>query len=92
MRLCGVQKHLQERVCVQMSHEKLGFVESLEEDDYGLIICGKTGELKGLWIPDGSSDDYVPDSIIELCVQFFGIDPAEFEDDGIGQPPTETLH
>ena len=56
---------------------KITFEEALRDDDWGLII-DKSGTLKGLFIPDGSSEDDVPDSIIQLCVRYFGIDPEEF--------------
>ena len=35
-------------------------------------------DLKGLFIPDGSSEDDVPANIIQLCCNQFGIDPEEF--------------
>ena len=75
--------------------EKLRFEDSLGEDDYGLIMCGKTGVLKGLWIPDGHDEDEVPESIINMCINVFGVDPEEFykdEDDDMGDPLTDTLH
>jgi hypothetical protein len=31
-----------------------------------------------LFIPDGSSEDDVPENIIQLCCGQFGIDPQEF--------------
>ena len=52
------------------------FEDSLGEDDWGLII-GNDGTLKGLFIPEGKDDEEVPDTIIEICIQFFGIDPTE---------------
>lgn len=74
------------------NHE-LEFAESLEDTDYGLIVCGKTGMLKGLWIPKNLDEEYVPESIIKLCVEVFGIDESEFmEDDDLGTPPTGTIH
>lgn len=75
--------------------EKLRFEDSLGEDDYGLIICGKTGVLKGLWIPEAHEEDEVPESIINMCINVFGVDPEEFykdEDDDMGDPLTDTLH
>lgn len=56
------------------------FEDSLSSDDFGLIICGKTGKLKGLFIPEGKEDEEVPQSIIDVCVEHFGIDPNEFEE------------
>lgn len=76
------------------THDAL-FGDTLAENDYGLIVCGKTGALKGLWIPKTHEDDYVPDSIIHLCVNYFGVDPSEFDEedeDDLGTPPTNTVH
>ena len=57
--------------------KQITFEESLDNDDWGLII-DKDGQLKGLFIPDGSTEDDVPESIIQLCCSQFGIDPEEF--------------
>ena len=57
-----------------MSHKLLEFKESLTDTDYGLII-GKSGELKGIWIPSGFQDDAIPDAIVNICLAKFGIDP-----------------
>lgn len=57
---------------------KITFDESLEDDDWGLIISAN-GQLKGLFIPDGKDEDEVPDTIVEMCIQFFGIDVTEEE-------------
>jgi hypothetical protein len=72
----------------------LEFHESLEDTDFGLIICGKTGALKGLWVPKGMDEEPVPESIVRMCVDIFGIDEKEFDyvDDDLGDPPTGTLH
>ena len=35
--------------------EKIQFEESLEDDDWGIII-GKDGTLKGMFIPDGKEE------------------------------------
>ena len=56
---------------------KITFEESLGASDWGLII-DENGNLKGLFIPDGADDDDVPEKIIELCCNQFGIDPEEF--------------
>lgn len=58
---------------------KVEFKDALEATDYGFIVCGKTGRLKGLWIPTGSEDDVIPESIVRLCVEIFGIDPTDDE-------------
>jgi hypothetical protein len=39
--------------------KKITFEESLGDSDWGLIIDSK-GQLKGLFIPDGASEDDVP--------------------------------
>jgi hypothetical protein len=56
--------------------EQMTFEDSLDEDDWGLII-GSDGSLKGLFIPEGHDDDEVPEAIIEICTKFFGVDPTE---------------
>ena len=60
-----------------MSSDKvhIDFEDSLEDTDYGFIVCGKTGKLKGIWIPEGAEEETIPDSIADLCIEFFGIDP-----------------
>ena len=52
------------------------FEEALEDDDWGIII-GNDGSLKGMFIPEGSVDDTVPDVIIKMCKEYFGIDPTK---------------
>lgn len=66
--------------------KKITFEESLGEDDWGLIIDSK-GRLKGLFIPEGSDEDDVPESIINLCCNQFDINPDEF----YGETP-QVLH
>lgn len=63
------------------NHEKTGleFEEALGENDFGLIICSKTGRLKGLWIPEGQDEDNVPQTIVDVCMDYFGVDPNEKE-------------
>ena len=56
------------------------FEEALEPTDFGLIVCGKTGRLKGLWMPKENDDMPVPENIVALCVDYFGIDEKEFEE------------
>ena len=52
------------------------FEDALEEDDWGLIISS-TGELKGLFIPEGKEED-VPETIVEMCTKIFGIDVTQY--------------
>ena len=54
-------------------NEMISFEESLEDDDWGLII-GKDGSLKGLFVPDGEDEDLVPEVIVKLCKEHWGID------------------
>lgn len=54
----------------------LKFEDSLDQDDWGLII-GSDGSLKGLFIPDGREDEEVPEVIIQICLDVFGVDPTE---------------
>lgn len=58
-----------------MSNESISFDDALEDTDYGLIICGRTGRLKGIWVPDNNEDTEIPDTVAKICVHFFGIDP-----------------
>lgn len=55
------------------------FDEALANTDFGFIVCGVTGRLKGLWIPEGMEEDPVPASIVEICKNYFGVDPTEEE-------------
>ena len=78
-----------------MSDEhEVPFEEALEDTDFGFIVCGKTGRLKGLWIPKEMDDEPVPENIISMCVEHFGIDPAEFDidDDEEESSDGKTLH
>tara|TARA_B110000503_G_C7030706_1_gene363863 strand:- start:525 stop:728 length:204 start_codon:yes stop_codon:yes gene_type:complete len=61
-------------------NKKIVFEETLSDTDYGLIICSKTGRLKGIWIPE-NKDESIPYVIVELCRKYFGIDPNEDDDD-----------
>lgn len=54
-------------------HDFLGIEDTLEEDDYA-IIMGKDGTLKGIWIPSGSEDDDIPIAITDVIENFWGID------------------
>lgn len=52
------------------------FEEALNDGDWGLII-GPQGELKGLFIPEGKDEEQVPESIIRICEDIFGVDLTE---------------
>lgn len=55
----------------------ISFEESLEETDYGLIICGKTGILKGVFVPEGADEDEIPETVAKICRDYFNIDPND---------------
>ena len=59
-----------------MSHKQitLEFKKSLDATDYGLIV-GCDGMLKGIWVPETMEDQDIPQGIVDMCVQKFGIDP-----------------
>ena len=59
------------------------FEEFLTDDDYGFIVDSKTGRLKGLWIPESQEDEDVPETIVNICKEYFGVDPNEDQDDSI---------
>lgn len=59
-----------------MSHDYLGFESTLDEDDYGFIL-DKDGKLKGIWVPQANEDENVPDAIVELLKEKWGIDPND---------------
>lgn len=57
--------------------EFIPFLETLEDDDYGIII-GKNGIIKGVWIPKGHEDsDEIPSSIVKLIKTSIGIDISD---------------
>ena len=56
-----------------MSHDYMGFEDSLEEDDFGFILDSE-GRLKGVWIPAHLDDEPVPDAVVEIIKTFFDID------------------
>ena len=59
-----------------MSHDYLGFDKTLEEDDYGFIV-DKEGNLKGIWVPEGMEDEDVPEAIVQLIKEKWGVDPND---------------
>ena len=69
-----------------MSDEERTLEAQLGDDDWAIII-GKDGNLKGLFIPDGSDEDEVPESIIAIMQKYFGVDFDE-EETSAGQ----TIH
>jgi len=59
-----------------MSHDYLGFESTLDEDDYGFIL-DKDGKLKGIWVPQAHEDENVPEAIVQLLKDHWGIDPND---------------
>jgi len=59
-----------------MSHDYLGFESTLDEDDYGFILDSE-GNLKGIWVPQAHEDEDVPEAIVELLKEKWGIDPND---------------
>jgi len=56
-----------------MSHDYLGLESTLDEDDYGFILDAE-GNLKGIWVPQGAENDEVPQPIVDIIKQKWGID------------------
>ena len=63
-----------------MSDEPKTLNEQLDKDDWAIII-GKDGNLKGLFIPDGKDEDEVPESIVYIMADYFGVDFDEEEEE-----------
>lgn len=61
--------------------------EQMDQDDWALII-GKDGNLKGMFIPEGSDEDEVPDSIVYIMENYFGMNFDEEEESSDGH----TIH
>lgn len=59
-----------------MSHDYLGFENTLDDDDYGFIL-DQEGNLKGIWVPQGHQDVDVPEPIVQLLKEKWGIDPND---------------
>jgi|DEB0MinimDraft_10_1074344.scaffolds.fasta_scaffold00380_26 hypothetical protein len=65
---------------MKMSHDYLGIEDTLDEDDYAVVI-GKDGSLKGLYIPTTDEEAEVPESVCYFLKKYWGIDandPATF--------------
>tara|TARA_B110000090_G_scaffold202348_1_gene245465 strand:+ start:59 stop:268 length:210 start_codon:yes stop_codon:yes gene_type:complete len=59
-----------------MSHKQveLEFKTALDITDYGLIV-GCDGILKGIWVPESMEGLEIPEGIVDMCVQKFGVNP-----------------
>lgn len=60
------------------------FETQLDETDFGFIVCSKSGRLKGIWMPEGTDDRPIPQSIADICIQYFKVNPNE--------DPSKTIH
>lgn len=58
----------------------LKFERTLEDNDYGLIIS-QTGSLKGIWVPDHLWDEPFPMSIVKICIENYGINPNDADEE-----------
>ena len=56
--------------------EQITFEDALEDDDWGIIIS-KNGKLKGMFIPEGEEETEVPQVIVQMCKDYFGVDVTE---------------
>ena len=67
--------------------------DQLGQDDWAIVI-DSDGKLKGLFIPDGSDEDEVPEAIIVIMEQYFGMNFEEEhnEDDFWQDDFSETIH
>ena len=72
-----------------MSKNDLTLEEQLGRDDWAIII-GNDGNLKGIFIPQGMDEELVPESIVQIMAQYFGVDFDDEDTEYI--PPGETLH
>jgi hypothetical protein len=62
-----------------MTKKKVSFEDSLDDTDFGLIISSK-GELKGMYMPDGTDEEqigFVPEEIVQILYQVYGMNITE---------------
>jgi hypothetical protein len=50
--------------------------DMLDTGDWALIFDNE-GNLKGLFIPEGQDEEFVPENIVRIMEDFFGIDLSE---------------
>ena len=74
-----------------MNKKDLTLEEQIGDDDWAIII-GNNGNLKGIFIPQGMDEELVPESIVQIMAQYFGVDFEEEIDEAVEVPPGETLH
>ena len=72
-----------------MSNDESKTLEAQLGDDDWAIIIGKDGNLKGLFIPEGKDEDEVPESIVHIMMDYYGI---EFDEEIEETSDGHTLH
>ena len=72
-------------------NDRISLYDQLDDDDWAVII-GSNGNLKGIFIPEGKDEDLVPDSIVTIMYEYFGINFDEEIEEADVVPPGETLH
>ena len=70
-----------------MSDEKQSLYDQLDDDDWALII-GSDGNLRGMFIPDGKDEDEVPESIVYIMENYFGMNFSEDNTEENDDEPT----
>jgi len=70
-----------------MTKEKTTVTDSLEDDDWALIINSK-GDLKGVYIPHEADEKDVPEAIVEILEQYYNIDFYDNDDNTDEHPKT----
>ena len=58
------------------THEYVSVEDAMGEKEWGLIF-DENGKLKGMFIPKDLTDSPVPQSILHICEEFFGVDLEE---------------
>jgi len=58
------------------NHDEVTFDDVLGDEEWGLIL-DKDGNLKGLWIPQELSEEDVPDVVVKLIKENWGVDPND---------------
>ena len=73
------------------TEDDLTLEQQLGADDWAIII-GKDGNLRGLFIPDGSDDTKVPHSLLVIMQEYFGVDFDDEEELWATELTSETIH
>lgn len=59
--------------------EEILFGDSIGENEYGFIVDGLTGRLKGVWVPSSNENQPLPDVIVAIMNNCFGVSPDDSE-------------